>query len=240
MVPPGLAARSADFPETMKTVTFTREAILFDLDGVLVDSKIPVEKSWREWARRHKLDVEEVIRESHGRRTIETVEMFTPYLDVDREAAELDSREAGDLAGLRKVPGAHELIASLPAERWAVATSGIGEVARTRLKALQFPLPRVLISADMVRKGKPHPEPYLRAAEGLGFKPADCLVIEDAASGIASARAAGIEVIGVTTTFGPSLLTGASLIVPDLSAISVEIGRELKIHVRVDAAASAV
>src|ERR1051326_1397712 len=224
----------------MKTVTFIKAAILFDLDGVLVDSKIPVERSWREWARRHSLDVEEVIRESHGRRTIETVQMFTPQLDVEREAAELDSHEAGDLTGLREVRGAQELIASLPTERWAVATSGIGEVARTRLKALQFPLPHVLISADMVRKGKPDPEPYLRAAEGLGFKPADCLVIEDAASGIASARAAGMEVVGVTTTFAPSMLTGSTVIVPDLAAISVEIGQTLKVNVRVDAAASAV
>jgi mannitol-1-/sugar-/sorbitol-6-phosphatase len=224
----------------MKTVTFIKAAILFDLDGVLVDSKIPVERSWREWARRHSLDVEEVIRESHGRRTIEMVQMFTPQLDVEREAAELDSHEAGDLTGLREVRGAQELIASLPTERWAVATSGIGEVARTRLKALQFPLPHVLISADMVRKGKPDPEPYLRAAEGLGFKPADCLVIEDAASGIASARAAGMEVVGVTTTFAPSMLTGSTVIVPDLAAISVEIGQTLKVNVRVDAAASAV
>src|ERR1051326_4407821 len=89
----------------MKTVTFIKAAILFDLDGVLVDSKIPVERSWREWARRHSLDVEEVIRESHGRRTIETVQMFTPQLDVEREAAELDSHEAGDLTGLREEIG---------------------------------------------------------------------------------------------------------------------------------------
>ena len=216
----------------MNKTFFPKEAILFDLDGVLVDSKIPVEKSWREWARRHKLDVEEVIHESHGRRTIETVQMFTPHLDVEKEAAELDTREAGDLTGLREVRGAHELITSLPAERWAVATSGVGPVARTRLKALGFPLPRVLISADMVANGKPHPEPYLRAAEGLGFNAADCLVIEDAAAGIASARAAGMEVIGVTTTFGASSLNAADAIVPDLKAISVEIGPQLKIHVR--------
>jgi sugar-phosphatase len=212
-------------------MVLTKKAILFDLDGVLVDSKIPVEKSWREWARRHSLDVEEVVRESHGRRTIETVRMFAPQLDQELEASELDTREAHDLSGLREVPGARELVASLPAQRWAVATSGIGEVARTRLKALGFPIPRVLISADMVRKGKPDPEPYLRAAKGLGFNPADCLVIEDAASGIASARAAGIEVIGVTTTFSAAALTGATAIVPDLSGITVEAGNKLKIKV---------
>lgn len=224
----------------MKAVTFTKEAILFDLDGVLVDSKIPVEKSWRAWARRHKLNLEDVIRESHGRRTIETVQMFTPHLDAEREAAELDSREAGDLAGLREVRGARELIASLPAERWAVATSGIGEVARTRLKALGFPRPRILISADMVNRGKPDPEPYLRAAKGLEFKPADCLVIEDAASGIASARAAGMEVIGVTTTFGAASLKGANVIVADLAAITAKIGTKLKIYVRGGAEANAL
>ena len=216
----------------MNTTVFTKEAILFDLDGVLVDSKIPVEKSWREWATRHQLDVEAVIRESHGRRTIETVQMFTPHLDVEREAAELDTREARDLTGLREVRGARELVALLPAERWAVATSGIGEVARTRLKALGFPLPRILISADMVTNGKPHPEPYLRAAKGLGFKPADCLVIEDAAAGIASARAAGMEVIGVATTFPASALVAADAIVPNLSGMSVDIGTKLKINVR--------
>lgn len=224
----------------MNKTVFTKEVILFDLDGVLVDSKIPVEKSWREWAGRHRLDVEAVIRESHGRRTIETVQMFTPHLDVEREAAELDTREAGDLTGLREVRGAHELIASLPAQRWAVATSGISEVARTRLKALGFPLPRILISADMVTNGKPHPEPYLRAAEGLGFKPGDCLVIEDAAAGISSARAAGMEVIGVTTTFGAASLSGAHAIVPDLKAISVEVGSHLKIHVSPAAEVNAV
>lgn len=216
----------------MNMTVFIKEAILFDLDGVLVDSKIPVEKSWRDWACRHKLDVEAVIRESHGRRTIETVRMFTPHLDVEREAAELDNREAGDLGGLREVRGAHELVASLPAGRWAVATSGIGQVARTRLKALGFSLPRILISADMVTKGKPDPEPYLRASEGLGFKPADCLVIEDAAAGIASARAAGMEVIGITTTFGASSLISADVIVPDLTAIHAEIGSRLKIYVQ--------
>lgn len=216
----------------MKPIAFRKQAILFDLDGVLVDSKIPVERSWADWAQRNHLDVERVVAESHGRRTIETVQMFTPHLDAEKESAALDHREATDLDGVRAVPGAHELLAKISPERWAVATSGADEVARTRLRALKFPIPRVLISSDSVEHGKPAPEPYLRAAAGLGFAPADCLVIEDAPAGIESARAAGMQVIALTTTFAQAVLERADLVLDDLKAVRVQVAEaELKIFV---------
>jgi sugar-phosphatase len=149
--------------------------------------------------------------------------MFTPHLHAEKEAAALDHREAADLDGLRAVPGAHELLAKVPAGRWAVATSGTDEVARTRLRALKFPIPQVLISSNSVQNGKPAPEPYLRAAAGLGVAPADCLVIEDAPAGIESARAAGMQVIALTTTFNADALAAADAILSDLKSLQLEV-----------------
>lgn len=216
----------------MSSVTFKKRAILFDLDGVLVDSTIPVERSWRAWAKRNHLDPELVVRESHGRTTLETVRMFTPHLNAEKESAELDSHEAGDMSGVRAVLGAKELLAKIPAVRWAIATSGTEEVAKARLRHLGLPCPTVLISADKVRRGKPDPEPYLRAAAGIGFEPRDCLVIEDAPAGITSARNAGAQVIALTTTFSAESLTGADVVLNDLTALSVSAnnsGLEIKI-----------
>lgn len=201
---------------------FVKRAILFDLDGVLIDSKIPVERSWRAWAKKNSLDVDKVIEESHGRRTIETVRMFTPHLDAEAESAVLDSREAQDLGGLRVVPGAKEVLAKLPRERWAVVTSGTNDVARTRLRAFDFPEPRVLVSSDNVSRGKPDPDPYLQAAAALGYEPADCLVIEDTPAGIESARRAGMSVIGLTITF-PSRLLAPDVLLADLTPIRIKV-----------------
>lgn len=212
--------------------TFVKQAILFDLDGVLVDSTASVARTWRTWAEHHNLDPEKIISAAHGRRTIETVREFAPHLDPEAEAVKLEKTEAHDHEGLQLVAGARELIAQIPDGRWAICTSGTGLLAMARLRAVGLPIPRVLISADAVANGKPHPEPYLRTAERLGYRAEDCLVIEDSPAGILAGKSAGASVIGVATTYPVSELTNAHTIVRDLRPIEVKMeGPRLRIAI---------
>ncbi len=183
---------------------FDCDAVLFDLDGVLVDSRHCIERHWSEWANRQHLNVDKVLHYAHGRRTVETIQLVAPQLDAEKEAAELEASEAFDTAGLSKIPGALELLQSIPADAWAVATSGSRDTATTRLKFGGLPLPGVLISSEDVLAGKPNPEPYLFAAAMLEAKPARCVVIEDAPAGIQAGRAAGMHVVGVISSSYPA------------------------------------
>ena len=203
--------------------TFIKQAILFDLDGVLVDSTIAVERVWRAWASRHGLDAEKLISAAHGRRTIETVREFAPQLNAEAEAATLESAEVSDSDGLRAIRGAGELIAQIPSARWAICTSGTNRLATSRLRALGLRIPEVLITAEMVSNGKPHPEPYILAAKRLGLNASDCLVFEDAPAGILSGKRAGAMVIAVATTYPVSELKNADAIVSDLCAIEISV-----------------
>jgi sugar-phosphatase len=171
--------------------------ILFDLDGVLVDSTTPVRRSWRAWAAAHDLPAEAVEAATHGRRTVDTVRQLAPRLDAARVAAELEAAQAADLAGVVATAGAGELLAGLRPGEWAVVTSGSRPLALARLGAAGLPEPDLLVTGDDVRAGKPDPEGYLRAAAAAGREPASCLVVEDAPTGVAAARAAGMPVIAV-------------------------------------------
>jgi sugar-phosphatase len=202
---------------------FTCEAILFDLDGVLVDSTPCVTRVWSGWALEHGLDPEYVVHVAHGQKAIETVRKVAPQLDAQREFEEVERREIEDTDGLRVLPGAKELLASLPAERYTIVTSGTRRLAIKRLQVAGLPLPAKLVTADDVQRGKPDPEPYFRGAEALGFSPAECLVFEDAPSGLRSAKAAGATVIAIATTYKPEELSGATLIVSSLSAVRVHV-----------------
>lgn len=175
-------------------------ALLFDSDGVLVDSHSVIDRVLRAWSARHGLDTDRVIELSWGRRDIELVGLAAPHLDAEAEARWIEERELADVEGVRALPGARELLERLPGGRWAVVTSGSGELVRRRLDAAGLPEPEVLISADDVREGKPSPEGYLKAARALGADPADCLVFEDAPSGVAAGTAAGARVIALLTT----------------------------------------
>jgi sugar-phosphatase len=198
------------------------DAILFDLDGVLVDSRHCVERHWLEWASQHHLNKDKVLHYAHGRRTVETIRLVAPQLDAEREAAELEASEANDTVGLIKIPGALELLHSIPADAWAIATSGTHAIAATRLAFAGLPLPEVLICAEDVALGKPDPESYLFAALMLGVQPARCVVIEDAPAGILAGRAAGMHVVGVITGSYPAEeLSHAHIIVRKLSDIEV-------------------
>ena len=200
-------------------------ALLFDLDGVLADSTASVESHWRRWARAHALDPEALLRVVHGRRAIDTIREVAPHLDADAELAALVAAEAGDTTGVVAAPGARALLARLPANAWAVVTSGVRAVALARLAASDLPVPHVHVPADEIARGKPDPEGYLTAARKLGVEPWDCVVIEDAPAGIAAARNAGMRCIALTTTHSESEVAQADMVVASLAALDVGIER---------------
>jgi sugar-phosphatase len=204
--------------------TFSCSAILFDLDGVLVDSTGSVDREWREWARRKGIDEETVIAIAHGVRAIEVVQRVAPHLDAEAEVRDLERCEADHQeGGVRVMPGAGELVRSIPEGRWGVVTSGTRYLASARLRFCGLPVPKVLVTADDVMNGKPHPEPYLKGAELLGFKPAECLVIEDAPAGIQSAHAGGMKVVGITSTYPASGLREADAVVSQLQQVQARV-----------------
>jgi len=186
-----------------------------------VDSTRAVDREWREWARRKGVDGDAVMAIAHGVRTIEVIRRVAPHLDADVEAWEIENEEANDQQGVRVMPGAAALLNSIPEGRWGVVTSGTRLLASARLQFCGLPVPKVLVTADDVEHGKPHPEPYLRGAAKLGFEPKDCLVIEDAPAGIRAARAAGMKVIGLASTYPASKLGEADAVVAGLAQIQV-------------------
>jgi sugar-phosphatase len=197
-------------------------AILFDLDGVLVDSRRAVEEVWRIWGRERDRDPEPFIRVAHGRRISETLRMVDPELDTAREAAALDSLEERVTTGIIAVPGAPELVASIPPDRWGIVTSGSARIARLRLSLAGIPVPPVFVTAEQVKVGKPDPQGYLAGARALGQLPADCLVFEDAPPGVAAAKAAGMRVVGILTTQAASALAAAGACVEDLTHVTLQ------------------
>jgi len=197
-------------------------AVLSDLDGVLVDSGAQIERTWRAFAARHLLDPERVIAEAQGRRSADLIRLVAPHLDAEAEAATIE-REEIELAddGLRPLPGARELVEWVPADRFAIVTSGSRALAVARLRAAGIPVPEVLVTAEQVQEGKPDPAGYLRAAALLGVDPADCVVLEDAPAGVEAGLAAGMTVVGVLTA-DTSTLRKAHSRVPDLGALLPE------------------
>ena len=202
---------------------FHCSAILFDLDGVLVDSTRSVDRQWRLWAERKGVDGDKVMAIAHGVRTIEVIRAVAPHLDADAEVWELENREADDHEGVEIMPGAIELIRSIPEGRWGVVTSGTRLLASARLRFGGLPVPKILVTAEDVANGKPHPEPYLTGAKRMGFNPVDCLVIEDAPAGIQAAHAGGMKVVGITSTYAAARLSEADFVVQRLPQIQVSV-----------------
>jgi HAD superfamily hydrolase (TIGR01509 family) len=222
-----LLARSAGPArrEGFRGLVFEPRAVLSDLDGVLVDSTAEIERIWRRWATRHGLDPAEVVAASHGRRTVDLIRLVAPQLDAEAEAARLELEGVESARALRPLPGARELVASVPAERFAIVTSGSRALAVARLEAAGLPVPEVLVTAEQVEDGKPHPAGYLRAAELLGVEPAHSVVLEDAPAGVEAGLAAGMTVIAVATTSDESALQAAHSLIPDLRALLPPSGR---------------
>jgi sugar-phosphatase len=219
-----IPTRSCTISEHMPT--FQCSAILFDLDGVLMDSTPSVTRQWSLWARENSIDPQKAVDIAHGRRTIESVRLLAPHLDAEAETKKIEQSEANDNEGVVVMPGAIELLKSLPAAQWCVVTSGTRLIASARLRVGNLPLPTVLISADDVSNGKPNPEPYLKGASLLKMRPSECLVIEDAPAGIVSAHAAGMKVIALLTTYPASALQAADAIARALADLKVNIGNQ--------------
>lgn len=200
----------------MGSLHFEIDALLFDMDGVLVDSRAVVERTWHRWAARHGVEVAPILRIAHGRRTSDTLRATVPHLATQEEVAWLDAAEAADFDGLRPIPGAAELLASLPPARWTVVTSAGRDLAVRRLAAVGIALPPDAVTSEDVSRGKPAPDGYLLAASRLGVDPARCLVFEDAPPGVEAGLAAGAQVVALGTTHPPADLTRAAVTVPDL------------------------
>jgi sugar-phosphatase len=204
----------------------TCAAVLFDLDGVLVDSRTVIRRHWTRWAHQRGLDIEEVLAVAHGRRPADTVRLLLPESeDPETLATDIVQGEASDAEGMLRLPGALELIQSLPLGKWTVATSGPRAIAQFRLKFAGIPWLPTHITAEDVVHGKPDPEPYLAAAARLQVPAQKCVVIEDAPPGVKAGVAAGCQVIGLATTHPVSdlLAAGAHVITEHLGCIRASV-----------------
>jgi mannitol-1-/sugar-/sorbitol-6-phosphatase len=184
-------------------------ALLFDLDGVLIDSTPAVTRVWTQWAIAHGFDPDDVVRQAHGRPSIATIRDYLPQGDHEAENREVERREIQDLAGVLTLPGAQELLSALPLDRWTIVTSCTRPLAEVRLRAAGLPIPQRLVTCDDVVNGKPDPEPYLKGASLLGVSPGDCVVVEDVPAGIRAGKAAGARVIACRTTVSEPELKSA-------------------------------
>lgn len=185
------------------------QAILFDMDGVLMDSTAAVTRVWRAWAEEHGFDAGHVAHIAHGRPSLTTIRELLPDADHEAENRIVERREMEDLEGVVACAGARELLAALPEDQWALVTSSTRPLAQVRLRAGGLPLPRYIVTGSDVAHGKPHPEPFLKGAEILGVAPRDCLVIEDTAAGICAGKAAGCRVLAFRTTMSEDILLAA-------------------------------
>jgi sugar-phosphatase len=202
-------------------MTIHAHALLFDNDGTLVSSLDSVERCWTKWAREYGITAEEFRRVAlHGRPAAEIVADLLPARLVAEAVARVEQLEVEDVpgGGVHLLPGTREFLDSLPADRWAVVTSATRRLAEARLDAVGI-LPKTLIAADDITRGKPDPEPYLLAARQLGVDPAHCVVFEDAPAGLQAGRAAGMATVALATTHRAEELD-ADLVVKDLSALS--------------------
>jgi len=202
--------------------------LLLDMDGVLVDSTPAVARVWSRWAKMHNLDPERVVKQAHGRPSLATIVELLPDATSEvhhRENHWMEQGELGDFADVIALPGARELLSALPATQVAVVTSAVRALAELRLRAAGLlPYVRNLVTVDEIQRGKPDPEPYQKGAAKLNLPPEDCLVIEDAPSGVRAGKAAGARVLGVrTTTIDEELLAaGADWVANDCASLRVD------------------
>ncbi len=204
--------------ERMKIVC---RGVLFDLDGVLVDSTPAVARVWTQWATKHGFVPEQVVRQAHGRPSITTIRELLPHADHVAENREVERGEIEDVEGVIPLPGALELLQALPQDRWGIATSCSRPLAEVRIRTAGLPFPKHLITSTDVQRGKPDPEPYIKAAKILDLTPADCIVIEDAPAGIRAGKAAGARVFALRTTAPDAELieSGADWIADNLASL---------------------
>src|SRR5215472_12077107 len=210
-------------------------ALLFDLDGVLIDSTPAVARVWRRWAIERGFNPDEVVARAHGRPSLATVREYLPHANHEAENKEVERQEIEDLEGVVPLPGALDLLATLPADRWTIVTSCTRPLAEVRIKAAGLPLPSRMITSTDITQGKPHPEPYLKGASVLGCPASECIVLEDVPAGVRSGKASGAKVIAFTSTVQASALreAGADWILRNCADIKV-IGRTKGLNLSLD------
>ena len=199
--------------------------MLFDLDGVLVDSTPAVARVWAWWAREHGFNVDEIVEQAHGRPSIATIRELLPNSDYEAENHEVERREIEDIEGVIALPGTLKLLEGLPLDRWAIVTSCTRRLAEVRIGAAGLPRPPYLVTSDDVRRGKPDPEPYQKGAQLLAVAAEECVVFEDAPAGIRAGKAAGARVVALRTTASDAELgeAGADWIVNDCSELFADL-----------------
>ena len=179
------------------------------MDGTVINSIPATERVWSDWARGHGLDVATFLPTMHGVRGIDTIRRLAlPGVDVEAEAKEIERREIEDVEGVVAIPGALAFLNALPADRWAIVTSAPVALAKRRIAAAGLPMPRTIVTAEEVERGKPAPDGYRLAAERLGVASADCLVFEDVPAGILAGEGAGAQVVVITATHHHEIETG--------------------------------
>lgn len=184
-------------------------AVLFDMDGTLIDSAPSVERSWAIWSREFGIDFDE-LRTFHG---VPAAGVIAHFLSPDvRDAADrrLRELEIADAREIPQLPGASEAMTALAgSDRFAIATSCTDDLGQARVAASGLAIPPVFVTASDVERGKPFPDPYAEAARRLGVAPSECLVVEDALAGLAAGKAAGCATLAVTTTTSRERLVGS-------------------------------
>lgn len=207
-------------------------AVLFDMDGTLVDSTRVVEHSWQWWAERHQIPLDAVLSFSHGRPTIATMEHFLPGCDHTEELREMARYEETHLEGVLATPGAMQVVRALQNHPWAIVTSAWRTLAEARVRAAGLPLPKVIVPVDEIGNGKPDPEGFLCAAERLGVPPQACIVFEDTRPGIDAGMNAGMQVVAISTTMPASQL-GHRPLIRDFHEVTIRPeGDRLNIYIR--------
>jgi mannitol-1-/sugar-/sorbitol-6-phosphatase len=199
------------------------KGILFDMDGVLVSSIGSVVRCWRRWAKMYDIPNADTYEVPHGMRAIDIVKSLRPDIDPEEGLKAIEDMEIEDTADLIVLPGVKKLLESLPVERWAIVTSATKRLMLGRLKVAGLPVPERIISGDMVERGKPDPEPYRRGAALLGCRAEECIVVEDAPSGVGAGKAAGCRVLGVLGTHSAEELREANWIVASLEGLKVTV-----------------
>jgi sugar-phosphatase len=209
-------------------MTIEVAGILFDNDGVIVSSIASVNRSWKRWAAHYGVPDADKVQIEHGTRAVEIMDRLKPGIDKVAGLRLIEDMEIDDVSDLEVLPGVRELLESLPAERWAIVTSATHRLLLGRLRAARLPVPERIISGEMVERGKPDPEPYRRGAELIGAAAAECLVIEDAPSGVGAGVAAGCRVLGVLGTHSAENLraAGARWVVRTLESVRAESGAD--------------